>query len=120
MGTTPVDIQLHENSPKSTRVKQHHLQYAQTIHNEQTVSMQPEVQTVPFDTQMMQDAKIKPMLDYSQKRKNRKLYVKGKALKNIPPHTKLFDDYGKEYWRQYAFPHSHKTKEKTKYYITKK
>ena len=47
-------------------------------------------------------------------KRNRKIYFKGKTLKNIPPHTELFNAYRKEYWKNYAIPYS-----KSKYYIKK-
>lgn len=96
---------------KNTEKKQHHLQSVQTTLIAQNVSTQPEALMELSGTQMMQDKKDQPMLQYTPKRT--KLYFKGKTLKNIPPHTELFNDYGKEYWDAYAFPH------KPKYYIAK-
>lgn len=53
--------------------------------------------------------------------KNRKLYMKGKAVKNVPPHTELLNYYSKKFWKEYAFPHSSsRLTHKSKHYNHKK
>ena len=52
---TLVDVSPHASLIKNTRKKQHHLQYARTILVQQTVSMQPRVQTGLFGMQTTQD-----------------------------------------------------------------